>query len=87
MELSQFMGHAGKNHGLSEIIIQKMAYNGPKYAWDSIKRQMQINMTEQKAYTFKMLILYTENPQRIPLISFIFIKFAELHDCLQNCQA
>ena len=26
------MGHAGKNHGLSEIIIQKMAYNGLKYA-------------------------------------------------------
>ncbi len=43
---------------------------------------MQINMTEQKAYTFKMLILYTENLQRIPLISFIFIKFAELHDCI-----
>ena len=31
---------------------------------------------------FKMLILYTENLQRIPLISFIFIKFAELHDCI-----
>jgi len=41
MELSQFMGHAGKNHGLSEIIIQKMAYNGPKNARDSIKHQMQ----------------------------------------------
>jgi len=67
---------------LPEIIILKVAYIGPKYARDSIKHQMQINMTEQKAYTFKMLILYTENPQRVPPISFIFIKFAELHDCI-----